>query len=80
MSGYDEERIAREMEYWTGPRLVRLMFITLTVALIIIFTMASAPISQASQSGPWNFSWDPFAADPTNPQNIEPSSVSGLVR
>lgn len=79
MSGYDEERIAREEETWTGGKLVALMFGFLLFALVVIYTMASAPHSQASQTGPWDFSWDPFAADPTDKQNIEPSSVSGLV-
>ncbi len=80
MSGYDEQRIAREEEAYSGPKLVGLLAATLIVALTVIYTIASHPGSQASQSGPWNFSWDPWGADPTKEQNIEPSSVSGLVR
>ncbi len=69
-------RIAHEEATWTGPKLVGLMFATLAVALLVIFTIASYP----TKSRPfWDFSWYPFGKTPSE-ADLKPSSVSGLTR
>ena len=69
-------RIAREEATWTGPRFMGLMALTLSVAIAIIFTIASVP----TKSRPfWDFSWYPFGKTPSA-DDLKPSSVSGLVR
>jgi hypothetical protein len=69
-------RIAREEAEWTGPKFVYLLFATLAVALVVIFTIASVP----TESRPyWDFSWYPFGTKP-KVEDFKPSSVSGLVR
>lgn len=69
-------RIAREEETWTGPKFVGLLFATLAVALLVIYTIASYP----TKSRPyWDFSWYPFGKTPSA-EDLKPSSVSGLTR
>lgn len=51
-----EQRLAREDQTWNGPRLHVLLFVTLGIALAIIYTIAS-----------WrtlDFTWSPLAHDP----------------
>ncbi|MDW8246336.1 MAG: hypothetical protein RMJ84_07150 [Sandaracinaceae bacterium] len=47
------DRLEKEDEYWNGPRFIALLFITLGIALLIIYVIASI------KSG--DFSW-PFLA------------------
>jgi hypothetical protein len=69
-------RIEREEATWTGPKFIGLLFATLAVALVVIYTIASYP----TQSRPfWDFSWYPFGKTPTA-DDLKPSSVSGLTR
>jgi hypothetical protein len=69
-------RIAREEETWTGPKFIGLLFGTLLVALLFIYTIASYP----TKSRPyWDFSWYPFGKTPSA-ADLKPSSVSGLTR
>lgn len=69
-------RIAREEETWTGPKFIGLLFATLAVALMVIYTIASYP----TKSRPyWDFSWYPFGKTPSA-EDLKPSSVSGLTR
>jgi hypothetical protein len=69
-------RIAREEAAWNGPKFIGLLFATLAVALMVIYTIASYP----TESRPyWDFSWYPFGATP-KAEDLKPSSVSGLVR
>jgi hypothetical protein len=69
-------RIAREEETWTGPKFVGLLFATLFVALVVIYTIAAYP----TESRPfWDLSWYPFGTTP-KAEDLKPSSVSGLVR
>ena len=66
-------RIAHEEATWTGPKFIGLLFATLAVALVIIYTIASYP----TKSRPfWDFSWYPFGATP-KAADLKPSSVSG---
>ncbi|MET0283356.1 MAG: hypothetical protein ABW352_02760 [Polyangiales bacterium] len=67
-------RIEREEASATGPKFVALLFATLAVALVVIYTIASWP----TESRPfWDFSWYPFGKTPTE-ADFKPSSVSGL--
>ena len=69
-------RIAHEEATWTGPKFIGLLFGTLFVALVVIYTIASYP----TESRPfWDFSWYPFGKTPSA-DDLRPSSVSGLVR
>jgi len=69
-------RIAREEATWTGPRFIGLLFATLAVALVFIYTIASYP----TKSRPfWDLSWYPWGKTPTA-EDLKPSSVSGLTR
>ena len=69
-------RIAREEAAWTGPKFIGLLFGTLAVALMFIYTIASYP----TESRPyWDFSWYPFGKTPGS-EDLKPSSVSGLTR
>jgi hypothetical protein len=69
-------RIAHEEATWTGPKFVGLLFGTLAVALMFIYTIASYP----TESRPyWDFSWYPFGKTP-GAEDLRPSSVSGLTR
>jgi hypothetical protein len=69
-------RIAHEEATWTGPKFVALLFGTLAVALVVIYTIASVP----TESRPyWDFSWYPFGTTP-KADDFKPSSVSGLTR
>lgn len=49
------ERLERDDQTWTGPRLIGLLFATLAVALTVIFVISSL------KSG--DYSWHPFAHD-----------------
>ena len=69
-------RIAHEEATWTGPKLVALLFGTLLVALSVIYTIASYPTVSRPR---WDFSWYPFGKTP-GPEDLKPSSVSGLTR
>lgn len=51
-----EERLKREDEVWTTSRFVGLLFGTLAVALVVIYSIASV------RSGDWT--WRPLANDP----------------
>jgi hypothetical protein len=53
---YFEDRLKREDEVWTTSRFVGLLFVTLAIALTVIFTIASL------RSG--DFTWSPLAHDP----------------
>ncbi|HEX5656716.1 MAG TPA: hypothetical protein VFX59_05945 [Polyangiales bacterium] len=67
-------RIEREEAWASGPKFVGLLFGTLAVALVVIYTIASWP----TESRPfWDFSWYPFGKTPTA-ADLKPSSVSGL--
>jgi hypothetical protein len=69
-------RIAQEEATWTGPKFVALLFATLFVALVVIYTISSVP----TESRPyWDFSWYPFGKTPAA-DDFKPSSVSGLTR
>jgi hypothetical protein len=69
-------RIEREEATWTGPKFIGLLFATIAVALVFIFTIASYP----TVSRPfWDFSWYPFGKTPSA-DDLKPSSVSGLTR
>jgi hypothetical protein len=69
-------RIANEEANWNGPKFVGLLFATLAVALVVIYTISSVP----TESRPyWDFSWYPFGKTPAE-GDFKPSSVSGLVR
>ena len=69
-------RIEREEATWTGPKFIGLLFATIAVALVFIYTIASYP----TQSRPfWDFSWYQFGKTPTA-DDLKPSSVSGLTR
>lgn len=69
-------RIEREEASWTGPKFIGLLFATIAVALVVIYTIASYP----TESRPfWDFSWYPFGKTPTA-DDLKPSSVSGLTR
>lgn len=41
MTESDEQRIAREEEYWTGPRLFGFGLAFLGACIVVIYTMAS---------------------------------------
>ena len=69
-------RIEREEATWTGPRFVGLLFATLLVALSFIYTIASYPTVSRPR---WDFAWYPFGKTP-GPEDLKPSSVSGLTR
>lgn len=79
MAETEEQRLARiahEEATWTGPKFIGLMFATLAVALVVIYTIASYP----TKSRPyWDFSWYPFGKTPSA-DDLRPSSVSGLTR
>jgi len=69
-------RIAREEATWTGPKFIGLLFATLAVALVVIYTISSYP----TESRPfWDFRWYPFGKTPSA-EDLKPSSVSGLTR
>ncbi|MFM2420042.1 MAG: hypothetical protein RL385_4765 [Pseudomonadota bacterium] len=69
-------RIAREDAAWTGPKFIALLGATLSVALVVIYTIAAYP----TVSRPfWDWSWYPFGVTP-KADDLKPSSVSGLVR
>lgn len=53
---YYEDRLKSEDEFWTAPRFVGLLFVTLSAALVVIFVIASL------KSG--DYSWHPLANDP----------------
>jgi hypothetical protein len=68
------DRIAREEAAASGPKFIALLFSTLFVALVVIYTIASWP----TESRPfWDFSWYPFGTTP-KAADLKPSSVSGL--
>jgi hypothetical protein len=46
VSKADERRIAREEEFWTGPKLVVLCIVTLGFALTALYFMSNLPMSQ----------------------------------
>lgn len=67
-------RIEREEAAASGPKFVALLFATLAVALVVIYTISSWP----TVSRPfWDFSWYPFGTTPKE-ADLKPSSVSGL--
>lgn len=67
-------RIEREEAAASGPKFIALLFATLAVALVVIYTIASWP----TVSRPfWDFSWYPFGKTP-DAADLKPSSVSGL--
>lgn len=67
-------RIEREEAEASGPKFVGMLFGTIAVALVVIYTIASYP----TVSRPfWDFSWYPFGKTPTA-ADLKPSSVSGL--
>lgn len=43
MSKSDEERIAREEEYWTAPRLLGSGFVFLGACIVVIYLMSNVP-------------------------------------
>lgn len=51
-----EERLAREDEFWNGPRLHALLAVSLAIAIAILYVIASV------RSG--DYSWSPLAHDP----------------
>lgn len=66
---YYEERLKREDEVWTTSRFVGLLFLTLAIALAVIYSIASV------RSGDWT--WRPLANDPVRelpPSNWGPGS------
>ncbi|HEY6876848.1 MAG TPA: hypothetical protein VI299_02470 [Polyangiales bacterium] len=77
MAETEAQRLARidsEEAAASGPKFVALLFATLAVALVVIYTIASWP----TVSRPfWDFSWYPFGKTPTE-ADLKPSSVSGL--
>ena len=58
------ERLKRDDEYWTGPRFMGLLGLTLAVALSVIYFISSV------RSG--DYTWQPFAHDPE--AELAPSS------
>ncbi len=50
------ERLKRDDEYWTGPRFLGLLGVTLSIAFAVIYFISSV------RSG--DYSWHPFANDP----------------
>lgn len=44
--------------YWTGPRFVGLLFVTLAIAIAVIYSISSV------YSGDWT--WSPLAHDPAH--------------
>ncbi len=77
MAESEAQRLARiesEEASATGPKFVRLLFGTLVVALVVIYTIASYPTASRPF---WDFSWYPFGKTPTE-ADLKPSSVSGL--
>jgi hypothetical protein len=77
MAETEAQRLARiegEEAAATGPKFIALLFATIAVALVVIYTIASWP----TESRPfWDFSWYPFGKTPTA-ADLKPSSVSGL--
>ena len=53
-----EQRLARQDVTWNGPRYTGLLFVTLGIALAVIYTIASI------RTG--DFSWNPLANDPAH--------------
>lgn len=53
-----EQRIARQDQTWNGPRFHVLLAVTLTIALAVIYTIASIKTG--------DFSWNPLANDPAH--------------
>jgi hypothetical protein len=53
---YYEDRLKDADQFWTAPRFVGLMFVTLGAALVLIFVIASL------RSG--DYTWNPLANDP----------------
>jgi len=41
MSDADKKRLEREEHFWTAPRLVVLTFVTLSIALTVLYSMAN---------------------------------------
>ena len=42
VSDAEKQRIEREEQFWTGPKLIGLTFATLAVALVLLFVMAES--------------------------------------
>jgi len=58
-----EQRRARQDATWSGPRYTGLLFVTLAIALAVIYTIASI------RTG--DFSWNPIANQPA--RDLPPS-------
>ena len=52
------ERLKRDDAYWTGPRFVGLLFLTLAIAISVIYAMSSLYYN--------DWTWHPLAHDPAH--------------
>jgi hypothetical protein len=52
------ERLKRDDAYWTGPRFVGLLFVTLAIAITVIYIMSSLYYN--------DWTWHPLAHDPAH--------------
>lgn len=50
VSKADEDRILREEKAWTGPKLVALLFVSLTIALVVLVVLANMGYQTAVQA------------------------------
>lgn len=58
MTSEEVARLKASDEFWTGPRFVGLLFLTLAIAIAVIYSISSL------YSGDWT--WQPLAHDPAH--------------
>ena len=58
MTNEEVARLKASDEFWTGPRFVGLLFVTLFLAISLIYTISSLYSN--------NWTWQPFAHDPAH--------------